>query len=485
MFKRRSIGLFLCFLAIIAICTLASSNAAAVVASKNTATTTKAKRTATRSSTRSLALVAVPTSIALSAAPTSVWLKTNSTLSGSLNTPDASTGSANPVANEPIQIQVSTNSTSWTVVKTVTTAANGGFTTPVAITNASAEYRAVFTGDSNYAASQSATIRVTGFVASTRLVSTGPTKVKAETLTTFSGHYEVNDSRMNSHPAISGARVDVYRRDAYGAGWTLATTAVSNTSGNIAWRAKVSTPTYWKLVGHATSTSHGSGSGEYLPHVVPIGTIYKLPAAAPKPIYLTPQPAAVGTGANPTVTAIPDRVWNDMTGKSWHAGCPVGRSQLLYMRVNYWGFDGYRHRGELVFRASQRAKYVSAFTRIYNNHVPLHGMYRVDKFGYSSVTHGGDDYASMRHDNTSAFNCRWVDGNPGTLSPHAYGTAVDINPYENPYHSAKGWTPNFWWRNHNFPPYTWRSRSALLVRAMLNAGFHWTYGNEDSQHFDT
>ena len=44
---------------------------------------------------------------------------------------------------------------------------------------------------------------------------------------------------------------------------------------------------------------------------------------------------------------------------------------------------------------------------------------------------GGDDERSMLADNTSAFNCRLV---PGTSvwAQHAYGLAVDINPFENP-----------------------------------------------------
>ena len=45
---------------------------------------------------------------------------------------------------------------------------------------------------------------------------------------------------------------------------------------------------------------------------------------------------------------------------------------------------------------------------------------------------GGDDDALMAADMTSAFNCRTVSGTT-TWSTHAYGTAVDINPVENPY----------------------------------------------------
>jgi len=37
----------------------------------------------------------------------------------------------------------------------------------------------------------------------------------------------------------------------------------------------------------------------------------------------------------------------------------------------------------------------------------------------------------MLADNTSAFNCRLVPGT-GIWSQHAYGLAVDINPFQNP-----------------------------------------------------
>ena len=39
----------------------------------------------------------------------------------------------------------------------------------------------------------------------------------------------------------------------------------------------------------------------------------------------------------------------------------------------------------------------------------------------------------MRADNTSAFNCRPVTGNPYRVSQHSYGNAIDINTVRNPY----------------------------------------------------
>ncbi|MDN8991441.1 M15 family metallopeptidase, partial [Staphylococcus aureus] len=53
---------------------------------------------------------------------------------------------------------------------------------------------------------------------------------------------------------------------------------------------------------------------------------------------------------------------------------------------------------------------------------------------------GGDDDRSMAANNTSAYNCRTVAGS-STLSDHAYGRAIDINPVQNPYVLSSGILP--------------------------------------------
>ncbi|WP_426243464.1 M15 family metallopeptidase [Nocardioides sp. LHG3406-4] len=210
-----------------------------------------------------------------------------------------------------------------------------------------------------------------------------------------------------------------------------------------------------------------------------------LPRKAPHPrIVLPPQPRAVGSGADAVVTRIPNNIWREMSGVTWHAGCPVGRARLRLIRVNYWGYDGYRHRGELVIHAAASEQFVGALTEIYDRRLPIRSMYRVDRFGWSPRLRGGDDYASMAAGNSSAFNCRYVVNRPGVRSPHSYGRSFDINTWENPFRSATGLVPNDWWQSRSDPRVAWRSGSHPMVRLMRRHGFSWTYGTGDSQHFD-
>ena len=110
---------------------------------------------------------------------------------------------------------------------------------------------------------------------------------------------------------------------------------------------------------------------------------------------------------------------------SYRSGCPVGPSQLRTVRLSYWGFDGERHIGRLVVRRTVTGDVVAAFRSIYRNRVPIRRIVPV------SAYRGSDD-ASMAADNTSAFNCRRVEGS-SSWSEHAYGEAIDVNPVENPY----------------------------------------------------
>ena len=110
---------------------------------------------------------------------------------------------------------------------------------------------------------------------------------------------------------------------------------------------------------------------------------------------------------------------------SWRPGCPVAPPQLRLVRVSYWGFDHRPHIGSLVVNRRVAGEVVSVFRRLYAARFPIRRMVPVSRFR-------GNDDASMAADNTSAFNCRRVEGT-SRWSMHAYGLAIDLNPVENPY----------------------------------------------------
>lgn len=279
-------------------------------------------------------------------------------------------------------------------------------------------------------------------------------------------------------------RVSVYVRYAGSSKWIRNRGVRLGPTGQATFTVSPRADTYWKAVGTAGSWWAADTTGVHFLDNTPPGTPVKYPSAAPRPASSPAQPHAVGSGPHASITRIPNSVWHSMVGRTWHSGCPVGRASLRLVRINYWDFAGYRRRGEVVLRRGVAARAAAAFADMYRAHDPIRRMYRIDRWGYTKRTHGGNDYAAMQHDDTSGFNCRWVDGRPGVMSPHAYGTAVDINTFENPYHSAKGIVPDRWWAHHTAPRITWRSRSNPVVRIWLRHGFHWTYANQDSQHYD-
>jgi hypothetical protein len=272
----------------------------------------------------------------------------------------------------------------------------------------------------------------------------------------------------------------------YGGGdWRRHTTVMAGADGLASVRVSPRVDSRWKATGAAGPWWLSDTSGVHVLDNVPPGDPVAYPKGAPAPgLRLPAQARAVGSGPNATIGRISDGTWRLMVGRSWRRGCPVGRAQLRVVRVNYWAYNGYRRRGEIVVRDAIAGKTARVFAAIYRAGLPIRSMYRVDRFGWSKKLQGADDHRSMRAGNTSGFNCRGVVGNPRARSPHASGRSIDINTWENPYGSRQGWVPNTWWVPRSHPRIAWRSGGHPMVRILRNNGFRWTYGRGDSQHFD-
>ena len=103
----------------------------------------------------------------------------------------------------------------------------------------------------------------------------------------------------------------------------------------------------------------------------------------------------------------------------------VSYDDLCYMQVLYYDFDGEIKTGELICNKGIADDLVEIFYELYQNEYRIESIRLIDEFN-------GDDTLSMEYNNTSCFNYRVVDGT-SSLSKHAFGCAIDINPFYNPY----------------------------------------------------
>jgi hypothetical protein len=195
--------------------------------------------------------------------------------------------------------------------------------------------------------------------------------------------------------------------------------------------------------------------------------------------------AAAAQSATPTfrgtVSPLPKALQATMTGVSWRSGCPVGLDELRLVRASHVGFDGRVHTGRLIVHREVARDVLGVLRRLYAARFPIRRMVPVDAYGAS-------DFRSIEADNTSGFNCRYVDGTT-RWSEHAYGRAIDINPIENPYVTSAGTTSHPASR-----PYLRRDpyrpgmavEGGAVVRAFDAVGWGWGgrwSGVKDYQHF--
>lgn len=183
-----------------------------------------------------------------------------------------------------------------------------------------------------------------------------------------------------------------------------------------------------------------------------------------------------------------DTVKEKITGISYpETGCTVPYEDLNYVGLLYVDFDGEVQEGELICNKTIAQDMVEIFYELYQNDYRIERIRLIDEYG-------GDDTLSMMDNNTSCFNYRVVDGTT-SLSKHALGCAIDINPFYNPYVvynrngsgetyiSPKG-SEIYADRSQNFPYKI--DENDLCYKLFISHGFTWG-GNwnssKDYQHF--
>jgi hypothetical protein len=158
----------------------------------------------------------------------------------------------------------------------------------------------------------------------------------------------------------------------------------------------------------------------------------------------------------------------------------VAAEDLRYVTVAFHGFDGRPHTGELLLHVSVAAKVAAAFRDLWVAGFPIERM-RVTSIAERDAPATGDG------NTTGAFVCRPARG-LARWSAHAYGLAVDVDPFQNPYRSGDRVLPElasaYLDRDHVRPGMI-RPGDAV-VAAFARIGFTWggTWRSPvDLQHF--
>lgn len=155
-------------------------------------------------------------------------------------------------------------------------------------------------------------------------------------------------------------------------------------------------------------------------------------------------------------------------------------NSLRLLDVQYWGFDKKLHQGQIVVYYAHANDIKQIFNELLKIKYPIEKMLPI-------VAYGWDDHASIRDNNTSAFNYRKVFGTD-KVSAHSYGWAIDINPRINPYITEAGEV-----QPHG-PAYDPLAPGAIVdggpvVTLFAERGWQWgghwrkDYGYVDYQHF--
>lgn len=110
---------------------------------------------------------------------------------------------------------------------------------------------------------------------------------------------------------------------------------------------------------------------------------------------------------------------------SWVEGCPVAPTDLAWLRLTFWGFDAQRHTGELLVHRTAADDIVSVFRTLYRERFPQEQVGIVRSYDPDAPATGDGN-------GTGSFVCRPSTG-ATYFSQHAYGLAIDVNTFQNPY----------------------------------------------------
>lgn len=131
-----------------------------------------------------------------------------------------------------------------------------------------------------------------------------------------------------------------------------------------------------------------------------------------------------------TIEEISEEIFDKINGKTYVENSHIGIEDLRYLKVLHYNYDHQIQVGELIVNEQIAEDCKQIFTELFMQEYEIASMYLLEKYwtGDGVTT----DTASIEQNNSSAFNYRVVLGT-NSLSNHAKGYAIDLNPLQNPY----------------------------------------------------
>ncbi|HSV38727.1 MAG TPA: M15 family metallopeptidase [Nocardioidaceae bacterium] len=168
------------------------------------------------------------------------------------------------------------------------------------------------------------------------------------------------------------------------------------------------------------------------------------------------------------------------TDLAWKPACPVGLDELRYLEMSFWGFDGKPHTGQMVVAASLADDVAGVFRKLYSARFPIEQMTLTTQAGLDAPPTGDGN-------ETSAYACRPSTGST-SWSAHAYGIAVDLNPFNNPYTKGDLVLPEL---SSSYIDRDWKRPGMIYPGDVVTTAFAdigWTWGGtwqslKDRHHF--
>jgi LysM repeat protein len=199
---------------------------------------------------------------------------------------------------------------------------------------------------------------------------------------------------------------------------------------------------------------------------------------APYPLYvdevlrLTPPSVPLSSWRTRVEPVTPAMVGWDPARK-----CPVPPASLRRVWVSYIDLRGGYHDGSIIVRQDLVRRTQRAFFTLFRR------RYRIMAMAPMAVNLPGVTDMSIV---TAGYNCRPVAGT-STWSQHAYGTAIDVNPLQNPMIRGRVVDPgSLYLRRSHY--WIGMMHEEGAVRAFTENGFYWG-GNwtslKDYMHFST